>query len=123
MNSPAPSTSTSQPSTSRHRSLFQTVRDHYPDYDDDEVDHMVRAILSRALPAVNPVREAADREYMRTATDFQRLQDRAATRQRMSILPFMQSLVTVGPPVKIHPFDSGIREMAAHENPDLPALD
>jgi hypothetical protein len=69
-------------------------------------------MLSRALPANNPVREAAER-----------LEDRAVARQRMSMLPFMQSLVTVGPAVKIHPFDSGEREMAAHENPLLPKLD
>jgi len=99
------------------------VRDNYPDYDDDEVEHMVRGMLSRALPESNPVREAAHREYMRTETDFHRLQDRAATRQRMSMLPFMQSLVTVGHSNKIHPFDSGEREMAAHENPKLPAID
>ena len=115
-----PSTSTSQPSSSG-RTLFEMVRDNYPDYDDDEVDHMVRGMISRARPAVNSVREAAER--LQDETDFQRLQARAATRQRMGILPFMQGLVTVGPPVKIHPFDSGIREMAAHQNPDLPQLD
>lgn len=118
----SPSTSTSQPSSSG-RSLFQMVRDNYPDYDDDEVDDMVRGILSRARPDINPLRGVAEREHMRAVTDFQRLQHRAATRQQMSMLPFMQSLVTVGPPVKIHPFDSGERDMAAHENPKLPAID
>ena len=122
-NRPSRPTSPSSPSSSSNRSLFQIVRDNHPDYDDNEVDDRVRGILSRAFPESNSVREAAEHEYMRSATDFQRLQNRAAMRQRMSMLPFMQSLVTVGPPVKIHPFDSGIREEAAHENPKLPALD
>jgi len=101
--------------------MFQMVRDHYPDYDDDEVDHMVRGMISRAQPEINPLRGVAERETMRAAVDFQRLQERAAASERMSILPFMQSLFTSGPPRKIHPSDSTFRRRAAHEGlPDLP---
>jgi hypothetical protein len=108
----------------------QDIRNNKPDeprsYTDDEIEHMVRGMISRSHPEMDPNRGVAERDTVRTITDFQRLQDRAVTRQRMSMLPFMQSLVTVGPAVKIHPFDSGEREEAAHENPKLtkiPALD